>query len=46
MTTTISEVTSSRSASASWMTVRTMRFLSRASVVGADQRFLSFIKSR
>ena len=34
---TISAVSSSRSATASWMTVRTIRFLSRASVVGADQ---------
>ena len=37
MVRTISAVASSRSATASWMTVRTIRFLSRASVVGADQ---------
>src|SRR3954454_20961790 len=36
-TRTISAAASSRSAMASWITVRTMRFLSRASVVGADQ---------
>ncbi|ACL55381.1 conserved hypothetical protein [Methylobacterium nodulans ORS 2060] len=34
---TISARASSRSATASWRTVRTIRFLSRASVVGADQ---------
>ena len=37
---TISAVSSSRSATTSRITVRTMRFLSRASVVGADQTAL------
>src|SRR4249919_1211492 len=39
---TISEAASSISATTSWMRVRTMRFLRRASVVGASQTVLRF----
>src|SRR5947208_11071032 len=43
---TISAAASSISATTSWMMVRTMRFFSRASVVGADQTVLRFDASR
>src|SRR3981081_2391386 len=39
---TISEAASSISATTSWIRVRTMRFLTRASVVGADQTVRRF----
>jgi hypothetical protein len=39
---TISEASSSISATTSWISVRTMRFFNRASVVGADQTISRF----